>query len=119
MVIENSNNNNLEVISVSKFKNTKKSENGNAKEESKIHNFKDLEISFFAYFAFLFCQCFQCNFNEKYGKLMKNIYFCVEKNDVIYITRKLLEIEKMKEILFNKEQLAEFNNIDKFNVFRK
>ena len=112
-VNDNNNNNNIDVVSVSKFKSDRKSNGNIGKEDAKIiHNFKDLEISIFEYFAFIFCQCFQCNFNDKYGKLMKNIYFCVEKNDVIYITRKLIEIEKIKEILFDKEQLAEFNNID-------
>ena len=101
-----------DIISVSKLMPAKKLNNENSKNETKIHNFKDLEISFFEYFIFIFCQCFKCNFNEKYGKLMKNIYFCVEKKDVIYITRKLIEIEKIKEVLFDKDQLAEFNNIN-------
>ena len=103
---------NNDVISISKFKTNRRSLNGNAKNDLNYPNFKDLDITFCEYFAFLFCSCFQCNFNEKYGNLIKNIHFCIQKNDVIYITKKLIEIEKIKEILFDKDQLAEFNSID-------
>ena len=109
---ENDNINNNDVISISKFKTRRKSLRGIAKNDANIQNFKDLNITFCEYFAFLFCSCFHFNFNEKYEKLIKNIHFCVQKNDVIYFTKKLIEIDKIKEILFDKDQLAEFNSID-------
>lgn len=108
---ENDNINNNDVISISKYKTRRKSLHVIAKNDVNYQNFKDLNIRFCEYFAFLFCSCFHCNFNEKYGKLIQNIHFCVQKN-VIYFTKKIIEIEKIKEILFDEDQLAEFNSID-------
>ena len=74
---------------------------------------KALNFNIFEYFILNFKQLLSFRLNEKEKLFLKGVEIFETKLDIVCILKKLQEIEKLKIILFNEEQLSLFNLLDK------
>lgn len=71
---------------------------------------KTLRMSFFDYFRYLFKDCYK----SKKGFMIKTSKIKVnERLDIVYILKKLVEIDKLKMLLLNDQQRRVFDYLPK------
>ena len=71
-----------------------------------------MKFTFFQHFRFMFCNCcLERNLSARKGNFDELFNFTLKYFDIVEIVRKLHEFERMKYVMFNKQQIALFNSI--------
>jgi hypothetical protein len=107
MNVSNMNNNHQRISEDLKLKTQ-----NNILEDNELKRIDKMKFTFFQYVLFCFCGCFlnqtlhirRRNFEELFN-------FSIKYFDIVEIVRKLHEFERLKYVVFNKEQIAIFNSI--------
>ncbi|EAR90122.2 transmembrane protein, putative (macronuclear) [Tetrahymena thermophila SB210] len=95
-----------------KIKVIQQNEEQKTEQSSKINSYQSISYSFFDYFKSIFC--FKKTLNDQKSQLVQNGINQVKKQlDVIYLINKLQEIDKLKSVLLDKDQIKLFDSIPK------
>ena len=85
--------------------------------EELTKNFYKLEVGFFEFLKFLFSCICRCQKNPKQKLIEKANKIFMREMDMISILKKIHEVEKLKLIMLNEDQLILFNSLSKPIVF--
>ena len=89
----------------------------NKKERDLLEKCTNLKVGFWEFIRYLFAMTLRCKKSMKQKLIEKSDAIFMKEFDVINILKKLHEIEKLKLILLNEDQLILFNSLSKPMIY--